>query len=770
MCHILANGLIPVCWALAVAAAPPLTTPPLAHFIASYSPALTALSLLTGASFLSAYIFINVALRLLALTHRAAHALPRPTSHRRAPPSKAAAEARRKLLWRGGRRRDFRRRGGRRIAARIRRCFSPRSSPTRRPQHRRRREKDMTASNSTSHATQPRRSHRKHANGHGARRRAAISARKRAALETELVPALFLTFLMAPYTIAAAANIMMTHTILAIILLTPVITSPEPRGGGGSIPQAQPDDPGQFVDSHIIFSFKEANGESKQYHGIVTRVAHTGTPGADPNHIWHVDFPEDKTHYLFTWTPCLAPALIPPEKPDEAYVAKSTLTSYEFSLKSGLENYKAFRDSLGENAPFDPDVIIIECNDSDKALRDQLTTLRLKKSNCLGDGDCFFHSVGKLLGYANTSSSGQPYTTARVDELRAAAHASASDPAFTTLRNIYTDAEIAGILKRKKWSGPLAFRALAAALKRDIVLISGTPSKYGEPPKTNVFYQDPAWRSTTWSGPYDIIADTHKVKDWLGGGEPMSAGSPRIGNSPPLLLIWNGIDHFDALLPVDATEPDVAGEWIVVERRKKPRTKRDLNQPNEHGQTSAGPGRMQTRSQSATTPPDITAQRDASQLLREVDSERSRAAALAHITQTRHATEEARKAYLVASAAQKAAQSALPASRRSTRTATTTAAAGFTAARPDDNPPPDPDPVEASCHCTIPGCHRAFPTIGGLNQHITKAHTAKKPPAEAAPKGPAAARKATQAAARKAAQAAAAPFPSTRTPSQGDWA
>ena len=485
----------------------------------------------------------------------------------------------------------------------------------------------------------------------------------------------------------------------------------EPYGGGGSIPDDQPEDPRSLIDERIMYPF-EVKGESRMFEGIITEVAYQGKPGQNPSHIWLVYCPEDKSDNYFVWHPCSAPTLCKNGNPTRG------VTSYSLSLKVGLENLLAWRQANGDHIPAGAAAPLISRSSGNKIVAAQLKFLGLKPLAVAGDGDCAFHSVANALGYANTAPPNEPYTTDRVNYLRSAAYAVATDPANNHIRRSADADEVNNIASARRWVGSLAFRCMAIALKRDIIMINGVPR--GEEVWTAVFYQSAEWRSTVQrSAIYDTCTNIAAIKDWINGGEPLSPNAPKVDRQPPLFVLWNGTNHFEPLRPVDTADtasPAVEQPWSTV----KPRNKK----PKPH------PG-------AAALPIDPPINLDPSRL------------------------PDAALAKPMAPAAPKPAEKA-----QKTKPALVSAKSGTASAR-------RPRSVQLKDqHCTIPGCPRSLQPFStqGLKIHTkrihsTRAATATEPTAIAATAA-AAGRTLAATAARNAAPA---PLPSSRTPTEEDW-
>ena len=135
--------------------------------------------------------------------------------------------------------------------------------------------------------------------------------------------------------------------------------------------------------------------------------------------------------------------------------------------------------------------------------------------------------MANALGYPNTAPPGMPYTTDRVKDLRSAAFSIATDPANSHINRPADADELKNIASPRRWVGPLAFRCLAIALKRDIIMINGSPR--GDEVWTSVFYQSAEWRCTKQrSAIFETCTNIAAIKDWINGGEPLSPNSPKV--------------------------------------------------------------------------------------------------------------------------------------------------------------------------------------------------------------------------------------------------
>jgi hypothetical protein len=340
---------------------------------------------------------------------------------------------------------------------------------------------------------------------------------------------------------------------LVLVLASPAKDAP--LGGGSSRGMELQVPPEALIGISVVvpFPYKStatttARTRSRYYHGFVTSVAYS-----NDGPTWQVHFPEDNDSRTFTWTSeCIQSSLRA-----GILLAEELAAGWGGALlRLSAEHLRSLPDTPGR-------------------LNEQLAALGGRRVRVDGNGDCAFGSVGFALRHPNAarSPSGAPsgsYRTPHVRRMRDDVRAFLDSSAATAWRLMYGEQEwrkmTSVVSASRGWVGSCALRAMAIIHKRDIILLNGLPGSTACVP--TVFYSDSAW--TGASVLYDVCHDFGRLMSWLhGDGIAISPGAPSHPCAAPIFVVYNGVNHFDAVELLQQqtpppTPPPAAADQLLI--------------------------------------------------------------------------------------------------------------------------------------------------------------------------------------------------------------
>ena len=308
-------------------------------------------------------------------------------------------------------------------------------------------------------------------------------------------------------------------------LARPAVQPPLPdvRGGGGGkkkqrlSPSAIAADAirASFVDRHVACRWT-SRGSTRYFVGIVESAADAALTGSP----WSVHFPEDDTHYDWSW-----------DQLEEGLSLHTVLTGV-WPEEPGQSGGRATSCcSMGRNTT------------TDATLLAQFASLRLKVKRSPGDGNCFFHSV-------------RPWLSEDSDACSRVAMASflCNHPEGRRLCNAYCrifgapslTAALVSIGTDKSAVGSLALRAAAVLANRPLVLLNGIP---GSATADVGWYDNDAHAADSVAG-RNLLFVPLTFADL---GERLALLPPDA--PPPFFVVWDGVGHFDRLEPLPVPAP-----------------------------------------------------------------------------------------------------------------------------------------------------------------------------------------------------------------------
>jgi len=528
------------------------------------------------------------------------------------------------------------------------------------------------------------------------------------------------------------------------------------RGGGGgrgaAQPQQQPADPTTLLCCMVCHTGRNTRRECRV--GTVTRVVVDGRTSGDGIHVWEVTLtdptPSGETELHYTWTPTERGAL----------GLREAIDTFVLLFGSDFKSSGGARESAYGTHP--------DYRASDDGLTplDYVKGLDAFMQNTDGTGDCFWHSMARGLGYANVGTRNvYKCSDEDVQTLRNLAHGVLMDPEHKELFACYQSLEKSSVKTPKCWVGELAARALAIGLERDIVLLGMSYCVQAERNKRRavVCYADKGWKG----GPDgkqlgDVPANLATLQSWLSGDGVISVGGPNRTRDQqrPLICHYNGRDHFQAVIE----EPQAGADESDSETDAPSPTPSPAPAPAPAGQTATAPEAAAATSGRRTNGkgPDkpwhctVAGCSDACPGGRGF----TKRGLTSHTTRFhKDATGDGQRARLAAGAV----------------TAPTVQRGVICA--PSGQAPAKRGAAKTE-RCTVPGCKAHINgnlfSPQGLAAHTTRMHTQKsgdQVPRDTPGRGAQARADAARAAAAKAGHAAApAPLPSSRVPTEADWA